>query len=63
MTTMAVKDGEEGALGPAIALFLRRLLHIEHDRHSVLVVVSDNALVGIGCIGLHHSVFFDRVLG
>lgn len=60
---MAIKDREEGALGPAITLLLRRLLHIQHNRHTVFVVVTDDALVGVRSVRLHHAVLLDRVLG
>ena len=60
---MPVENGEKGTLRPAIAFLLRRLLHIEHDRDPVLVVVSNNALVCVRSIGFDDAVFFDRVLG
>lgn len=63
MASMPVKNGKKGAFWPPIAFFLRRLLHVQHYRHSVFVVVANNALVGICCVGLDNAVLFDRVLG
>lgn len=63
MAAMAVKDREEGALGPAVALLLRRLLHVQDDGYSILVVVADDALVGVCGVGLHNTILLHRILG
>ena len=31
VASMTIEDGEEGALGPSFALFLRWLLHVQHN--------------------------------
>ena len=62
MTTVTIKYGEEGTLGPAIAFFLRRLLHVKNDRYSVLIVVAHNTLIRVCSIGLYDTVFLHRVL-
>jgi len=49
-TTMAIVDGEVGALRPAGTGLVRRLGHIEDDRHPVLIVVSLDSLMGVCCI-------------
>ena len=61
--TVSIEDCKEGAFGPSITLLLRWLLHIEHNRNSVFVVVTNDALIGVCCVGLHHAVLLDRVLG
>ena len=63
VTTMPVEDGKEGAFGPSVTLFLRRLLHIQHYRHSIFIVVTHDALVGVGRVSLDNSILLDRVLG
>ena len=63
MASMSIEYGEEGTLGPPFALFLRWLLHIKHDRHPVLIVISHYTLVSIGCICFHDTILFDRELG
>ena len=63
MATMTIENGEEGAFRPAVTLFLGRFLHVEHDRDSVFVVVSNYSLVCVSCVGPHHAVLFDRVFG
>ena len=63
MTAMTIEDGEERAFGPPVALLLRWLLHVEHDGHPVLIVVSNDALVGVRCVGLNHPILFHRILG
>ena len=63
MASMSIKYGEEGTLGPPFALFLRWLLHVQHDRHSVFIVVSYYTLVSIGSICFHDAILLDRELG
>jgi len=60
---VTVEDREKGALGPAVTLLLDGFLHVEHYRDAVLVVVPDDSLVRVGCIGLHDAVLFYGVLG
>ena len=54
--SMAVKDREEGALGPTVALLLRWLLHVQDDGYSILIVVAYNALISVCSVGLHNTV-------
>ena len=58
MPTMSVEDGEERALWPPITFLLRGLLDIKNDRNSVLVVVSDYALVCVRGVCLDDAVLF-----
>lgn len=54
---MAIKDAEEADLWPVdvdIALVLG-FQDVEDDGNPVLVVVSDDALVGVGGVGLDDS--------
>ena len=62
VASMPVENGKKGAFRPPIAFLLRRLLHVQHYRHSVFVIVAHDALVGVRCISLDNAVLFDRVL-
>lgn len=62
---MAVIYAEKGALRPGvIAGALVLWLHdVQDNGYAVLIVVPDNALVGVGSIPCHYSVPLARVLG
>ena len=48
IASMAVEHSEKAALGPVLDVLLRGRLHdVQYDTHSVLVVVSDDTLVGV----------------
>lgn len=51
VSSMAIEDTEETALRPVCNIFLCWRLHnVENNANSILIVVSDDALVGIGSI-------------
>lgn len=63
VATVTVKDAEEGALWPMLNVLLLRWLHdVQDDAYSVFVVVTDDALVGVGCIPHNTSIFSDTAL-
>lgn len=56
LPSVSVKDGEELdlKLGLLVAVWLdARLFKVKHDRYSVLVVVSDQAIVRVRPVGDH----------
>ena len=55
ITSMAVIDSEEGALGPDFVLTVLWLHDVEDDGDSVLVVIPDETLVSIGGIPSNNS--------
>jgi hypothetical protein len=62
---MSVKDSEETYLRPLyrqVGLALR-LQDVQNNRHSVFIVLSDNALVSVGSIRLNKSTLFLGCLG
>jgi hypothetical protein len=64
MTTMAVKDTKEAHLRPiALPMLILGLQDIQDNTDSVLIVLSDNALIGIGSIGLDYAALLVRSLG
>ena len=56
---MAIEDAEEADLWPVDVnvAFVLGLQDVEDDGNPVLVVVSDDALVGVGGVGLDDSTF------
>lgn len=64
MSSMSVKNRKELTLRPrSFTNFLWWLLYVENDGDTIFIVVPYHTLVGVGCIGLDHSVFLDRALG
>lgn len=64
VSTVAVENSEETALRPLLYVLLVRRLHdVEHDTDSVLVVVSDDALVRVGCVAHYEAILTNRALG
>ena len=61
--SVAVEDAEKGALGPVLVLSASRLQDILDDGDTILVVVSNDALVGVGSISKHAPVSLERALG
>ena len=54
--TMAIVYREERTSRPVINLFEFWLDNVEYDGHTILIVVSHHALVGIGRIRDYHSI-------
>jgi hypothetical protein len=61
--SMSIVDTEEGATRPELRLLELRLDDVQDDRHTVFVVITDDALVGVCCVGGYYSVTFARVFG
>ena len=61
---MTIKDTEEAYLGPLDrqTLLALRLEDIQNYRHSVFVVVADDALIRVGCVAFDHATFLLRSL-
>lgn len=47
VTTMAIIDGEKGALGPRVRILVLGPGHVQNDRHSVFIIIPLNPLVGV----------------
>ena len=63
VASVPVEHSEETALGPVLNVLLGGRLHdVEHDAHTVLVVVSDDPLVRIRCVTHCKSVFTHAAL-
>ena len=56
-TTMAIVDREEAASGPLVDLLELWLNDIEYYTNSILIVVSNNALMRICRIATDHTIF------
>ena len=56
MPTMSIIHTEEAAPGPVLMLSRLRLEDVEDDADPIFVVVPDDALVGVGCIGAYDAV-------
>ena len=53
---MTIEYSEESALGPVVALFGRGLHYVQYDGDSVLIVVSDDALIGVSRIAGNNAI-------
>jgi len=53
---VSIENPEKGAPRPLGAGFVFGLHHIKNDADSVFVVVSDQTLIGIGCVSPDHTV-------
>jgi len=62
---MAIIDPEEGALGPAVLLHVLAfgLHYVQNDGHPILIIVPNDALVGVGSVGGDDAVPLAGVLG
>lgn len=60
--SMPIVDPEEGAPRPVLRVLELGLDDVQDDGHAVLVVVTDDALVGVRRVGGHHSVSLACVL-
>jgi hypothetical protein len=55
---MSIKHAEKATLWPIDNIFLCWRLHnVEHNTHSVLVVVTDDSLVSVCCVAHYIPVF------
>lgn len=53
---MAVEDSKEADLRPVpLPVLVLGLQYVENYTDSVLVILADNALVGIGSVGLNYA--------
>lgn len=59
VATMAVENPKEGTFGPVIAFLARRFHNVQNDGYSILIVVSDNALVGVCSIARDDAILAD----
>lgn len=59
MASMAVENSKKLNFGPPLTLLVRWFLNVEHNGNAVLIVLSNDALIRIGPIGLDYSIFFD----
>lgn len=55
---MAVINAKERAPGPVGSIFELRLNYIKDNGDSIFIIVSNDALVGISCVGNYYSVSF-----
>lgn len=54
---MAIEHSEKAALGPILNILFRRWLHyIQNYADSIFVVVSDDALIGVGGVAHDESI-------
>ena len=53
---MTIKYTEESALGPVVALLGRRLHYVKDYGDSVLIIVSDNTLIGVSRIARNDAI-------
>lgn len=64
VAAVAVKNAEEAALWPVFDVFLGRRLHdVQHDAYSILVIVSNDALVCVCGVANYASIFADAAFG
>lgn len=63
--TVAVENAEETDLRPfhIHVLLALGLEDVQDDRDTIFVVISDDALVGVGCVALYQSTLFLRSFG
>ena len=62
-TSMAIVNCEERASGPFVYLFELRLNNIKNNRNPIFIIIPNNTLMGISCIGAHHPIFFTGEFG
>jgi len=55
---MSIKNPKKGAFGPIFNIFFTRWLHnIEHNTYPILIIISNNSLVGISSIPCNTPIF------
>jgi uncharacterized membrane protein YhaH (DUF805 family) len=59
VTSMTVENAEEGTFWPVIAFLVRRFHNVQNDGYSILIVVSDDALVSVCCISRDDAILAD----
>jgi hypothetical protein len=59
VTSMTVENAEEGTFWPVIAFLARRFHNVQNDGYSILIVVSDDALVCVCCIARDDAILAD----
>jgi hypothetical protein len=62
-SSMTVKHAKEGTFGPLLSLSRVRFQNIENDTNSVLIIGSNDSLVGVGSISSHYSILLVRTFG
>ena len=56
---MAVEDSKEADLRPVpLPVLVLGFQYVEYYADSVLIIFADNALVGVGSIGLNYAALF-----
>ena len=60
---MPIVNCKEGAPGPEINLLELRLDNVKDYRNTVFIVISDHALVSVGCISDNDTVLLASKLG
>jgi len=59
VATMTVENAKEGTFRPVIAFLARRFHNVQNDGYSILIVVSDDALVCVCCIARDDAILAD----
>jgi hypothetical protein len=62
-SSMSIIYCKETASRPLINLFKLWFNNIEYYAYSILIIVSNNALMGVGSIAAHHTIFFAGEFG
>jgi hypothetical protein len=56
---MAIEDSKEADLRPIpLPMLVLGFQYVEYYTDSVLIILADNALVGVGSIGLNYAALF-----
>jgi hypothetical protein len=64
VTSVAVEDTKEAHLRPfTLPCLVLGLQYVQNNTHTVFIILSDNALVGVSCIGFDYAAFLVRGLG
>ena len=61
--SVAVIDSKERAAGPVSGLLEFRLDDVEYNGDSILIVISNDTLVGVCCVRSHNTVALACKLG
>lgn len=60
---MTIENTEESTLWPIFAFLTRWLHNVEYDRNTILVIVTNDSLIGIGSIAGYDAVLANRAFG
>lgn len=64
VAAVAIEDAEKATLGPVLHVLLVGRLHdIEHYADPVLVIITDNALIGVRSITHNEAIFAHAAFG